>query len=374
MSAEAHDEQPPVGDDRAADETQRAHASASHRSELRTTVAMIAVATLSALVYVWLTPDGPNRGVLPALLAIPLTYSIAMGLLATPSFAARLRRGIGGLVIVSTTLAWVTVWVALDGGATSPLNAMYLLPLCLAIANAPRATAIICGMVAGGHLLGSAIAGPLLSSASIVWVAQFTLAGLATSWVANARIDQRRQLRTLAEELERLATHDPLTRVLNRRGFAASVDDLLRGVETGAPTAVLVADLDHFKHVNDQHGHAVGDEVLVEAARAINGAVRHGDLVARTGGEEFAIVLLDADQQVAETVAERVRDAVASCHPSIQVSASIGIAMAADDHLDISQVHLTADQAMYRAKDAGRDRVEIDALTHVATSPAGSRG
>ena len=358
--AAAADAGPAAGTERS--EADRSETSARHLAELRATVTMIAVATISALSYVWLTPDGPNRGTLSILMAIPLTYGIAFGVVGTPGFATRLRRGIGGLISVGTTMAWVTAWIALDGGATSPLNALYLLPLCLAVANAPKATAAICVMVAVGHLVGSAIAGPLLSSASIVWVAQFTLAGLATSWVANARIDQRRQLRTLADELERLATHDPLTRVLNRRGFSASVDDLLRGAETGAPTAVLVADLDHFKHVNDRHGHAVGDEVLVEAAHAISGAVRQGDVVARTGGEEFAIVLLDADREVAETVAERIRAAIAACHPTVSVSASIGIAMAGDDSIDISALHLTADRAMYRAKDGGRDRIETAEL------------
>jgi diguanylate cyclase (GGDEF)-like protein len=162
-------------------------------------------------------------------------------------------------------------------------------------------------------------------------------------------------------ELARLALLtrlDPLTGLLNRRGLAAvqppEVSEALVG-------SVICADLDHFKEVNDRHGHAVGDRVLLVVAEVLGRAVRRGDLVARTGGEEFVIVLPGAPLAAAMRIAESARAALAAtdidnASGNVRVTASFGVAerRAPESHDDAV---MRADAALYAAKRAGRNRV-----------------
>jgi diguanylate cyclase (GGDEF)-like protein len=126
---------------------------------------------------------------------------------------------------------------------------------------------------------------------------------------------------------------------------------------------MLMVYIDHFKRLNDTHGHAAGDEVLREVAGAIAGSLRAADTPVRYGGEEFAVVLRRASQEQAIEVAERIRSAVAGLAPSVlgegaRVSVSVGLAMAGEEE-DVVTVIERADQALYRAKRRGRDRVEV---------------
>jgi diguanylate cyclase (GGDEF)-like protein len=156
--------------------------------------------------------------------------------------------------------------------------------------------------------------------------------------------------------LARLSRVDPLTGVLNRR--ALDVDGA-----AAAPRAVAMVDIDHFKRVNDAHGHAAGDVVLRHVADLIASSMRAGDEVIRYGGEEFLLVLPDIDRATAARVAERARSAVAST-PSvigdlvIGVTLSVGVAERRDGESRDSLIS-RADGALYRAKELGRDRVEV---------------
>lgn len=165
------------------------------------------------------------------------------------------------------------------------------------------------------------------------------------------------------EEAERESHLDALTGLPNRRYF----DELLaimgpRRRETDS-LAVLMADVDHFKRLNDRHGHAAGDEVLREVAGAIARTLRAEDTPVRYGGEEFAVILRRASAPQAADVAERIRQAVADLGPSstgvdAPVTVSVGVAVAGEED-EMSTVIERADQALYRAKRRGRDRVEI---------------
>ena len=166
------------------------------------------------------------------------------------------------------------------------------------------------------------------------------------------------------QRLSHLATHDPLTGLANR---AALVDDLTRalhaGRRAGRLVAVLMLDLDHFKLVNDSLGHAVGDQLLKAAARRLDDLVRSGDLVARLGGDEFVIVMRDlADSSEALRVALRIvesfRVPINAAGHEMVTTASVGLAIASE-HADTETVLSEADTALYRAKDAGRDRVSL---------------
>jgi len=163
-------------------------------------------------------------------------------------------------------------------------------------------------------------------------------------------------------ELQRLAAFDPLTEVLNRRAFMEFARrELSRARRSQEPCTLLMLDLDHFKRVNDEHGHAVGDRVLVECAAALRAALRAADLIGRYGGEEFCVLLPRTGLEEALETAERLRAAVAA-RPlgglERSLTVSIGAApCATQDPLSLDAAFARADEALYRAKARGRDRV-----------------
>jgi two-component system, cell cycle response regulator len=171
-----------------------------------------------------------------------------------------------------------------------------------------------------------------------------------------------------------LALTDPLTGLYARRYGEAHLDELIDRVnQDGASAAVLYFDIDHFKQVNDTHGHDAGDDVLRELAARTRHSVRSVDLAARWGGEEFLVVMPETDLANAAAVAERLRLAVANepftvkaSGAKLGVTISIGVAaaIAGGDHRD--QLLKRADDALYRAKSAGRNRVIIRSAIHDA--------
>lgn len=169
--------------------------------------------------------------------------------------------------------------------------------------------------------------------------------------------------RRLNRQLKRLSETDMLTGLLNRRALLDRAKVLFRRADaTGEDLAVLLFDVDHFKVVNDTHGHAVGDEVLVGVAREIEKLLRPGDAFARIGGEEFAIILRRVDFIEALQLAEAMRTHLSSCHvqatQAISVTASFGLTLRpARSGLDWDAVFRLADQHLYAAKHSGRNRV-----------------
>jgi diguanylate cyclase (GGDEF)-like protein len=167
----------------------------------------------------------------------------------------------------------------------------------------------------------------------------------------------------LEGELRRLATTDPLTGLNNRRAFLDKADALLehcRRYQNGC--GVLMIDIDHFKTVNDRHGHAVGDAALRAAGNAIIAALRDADVVGRMGGEEFAVLLPNASPQGTRDTAERIRQAIAGISlplnhgDTLRFTASLGVASFQPPQQTLAQLLAQADQALYRAKAEGRNR------------------
>lgn len=170
----------------------------------------------------------------------------------------------------------------------------------------------------------------------------------------------RHRLDTALMRAQELATHDELTGLLNRRGMKESLPVMFgRHVELGC-LAVLVCDLDHFKHVNDRWGHAGGDEVLRLVGQVIRRTVRAGDLTVRLGGEELAVLAAVAHPEEAMIVAERLRVGVQrACRPW-SATMSIGVAVSepgADPVVCFDSLLRDGDDRLYRAKQAGRNRV-----------------
>ncbi|HEY6556160.1 MAG TPA: diguanylate cyclase [Polyangiaceae bacterium] len=165
----------------------------------------------------------------------------------------------------------------------------------------------------------------------------------------------------LEQQLRELATRDPLTGLWNRRQFMELAEREVKRVSRAeARLALCTLDADHFKRVNDAHGHAAGDRMLIAIARAAESVLRGSDVLARVGGEEFHVLLPDTDADGAEAVAERMRHAIAAVNVTengctIRPTVSIGVAVhrAGDD---IESLMRRADDALYRAKQQGRNR------------------
>jgi diguanylate cyclase (GGDEF)-like protein len=189
-------------------------------------------------------------------------------------------------------------------------------------------------------------------------IALSTYAAHAAIALANAR---------LLEQLERQASEDPLTGLANPRGFQqACAVELARARRNGVPVALIMLDLDHFKAINDAHGHPYGDEVLCMIAEVLRSSVRPHDPVARLGGEEFAALLLGASPQEAFEVAERMRTAIAALPARLSLSTSVGIAVRNGEGPVPYQTLLEeADEAMYAAKRNGRNQTSLRAAREV---------
>lgn len=173
--------------------------------------------------------------------------------------------------------------------------------------------------------------------------------------------------------LQQISLTDPLTGIGNRRFFDQRLEEeCARAVRNGRPLVMLLVDIDHFKQVNDAHGHAIGDNVLRAVATRIRAELRTADILARYGGEEFTVLLPDTQITPALDIAERIRAVVESTgtdlfgNPIPPVTVSIGIASVEElltepDPLQLAtHLEATADASMYRAKQSGRNRVEHD--------------
>lgn len=172
------------------------------------------------------------------------------------------------------------------------------------------------------------------------------------------------RVREQNRELQRLSRIDPVMQVPNRPHFeTVAALELARFHRTGCPASMLLVDVDHFKVINDRHGHVVGDLVLKRIAAILREAVREIDLPARYGGDEFAVLLVDTDGIHAQRVAERLRREVAelafASQPGLACSLSIGIAEVANSHTTLDAWVQAADAALYRAKAQGRNRIDL---------------
>ncbi len=176
-------------------------------------------------------------------------------------------------------------------------------------------------------------------------------------------------LQKAQQALEREASRDSLTDLWNRRAILALLKrEMARSEREGRPIAAVMVDVDHFKKINDRIGHLAGDEVLLEVTRRVASTLRSSDVLGRIGGEEFLIILYPGEEKTAVEVMERARRACASRPVSIEagdfeVTVSLGAAVAdVVNDVDLATLLKTADDALYRAKNNGRNRSEVEVV------------
>lgn len=279
----------------------------------------------------------------------------------------RIRVSAGLLLALPATFYALVLGIVPDGDVAR-LAGYAFIPFLLVAALSVFPFTLVESLAAGVALLW------LLAFAQRVDGSWLTPAGLEGIWLlasllAVSLAANHFQL-SLLMRVYRQATHDPLTGLFNRGALTLHLEKLQawrqQQGETAPACSVLMMDIDHFKRINDTHGHSVGDLVLAEFARVVSDQTRAEDCVARYGGEEFVVLLVDADVARGGRVAERIRLAVEAHHfpdhdhQRVPVTTSIGVARLGERETP-QQALERADAALYRSKAQGRNRV-----THAA--------
>lgn len=222
--------------------------------------------------------------------------------------------------------------------------------------------AALLARAASGVLFGSSIEVDLDRPGSLGVVFAALIGGLLLNLVLILGIHD-----LSIRKLEKLAGSDGLTQLPNRRHFEEQLErEWRRAQRSGEPFTVILCDIDEFKAVNDAYGHDAGDRLLQEVAVRLGAAVRREDLVARYGGDEFAVLLPGADQDLAAAIAERIRAGIAeasfSLLPEVEahVTVSLGVAARDSETRDPDVLVVQADRALYRSKRRGRNLVSGD--------------
>ena len=301
----------------------------------------LAVAFLASIPWIGVAPIG-------LLLVAVLLYKPVTSRLAT---SARPEYLIAATVVNAQLL--LGIGVAITGGPHSPAIPMLLLPLVTLPARF-SSRGVYAGLAATIVILLASTVG--VDPAAFADDPTFTLTGLA---IAIGLTAFTHTLMRVEMEQRSDSVLDPLTGLLNRKALGARFEEIAQQASLGGGSVCLLAcDLDHFKQINDVHGHDRGDSVLQEAAYVMRKHMRSFELVYRMGGEEFLIVLPDASLAQGLEIAERVRAAVESSRPcGLPVTVSIGVAAASGDGVVFDSIFQAADAALYEAKRSGRNRV-----------------
>jgi diguanylate cyclase (GGDEF)-like protein len=274
---------------------------------------------------------------------------------ADPAFAARNFAVLDVALAIQTALTSWLLWRSDDVATRLPRLAMSGFLIVYSLTETARFV-----LVCAAQHVPPGIASRVESFSYVIYLITSSATPLAFIWLLNAR---------LLSDLKRQSILDPLTQLLNRRGLQqVSERELPRSERAGLSLALAVADIDHFKRLNDTYGHTAGDVILREIARLLEASVRRGDAVARMGGEEFVLLLPDTDTESAVTLVERLRETVESHvfvvrEIAIHITMSFGVTLSRGrTGLSLESLVDEADTSMYAAKRAGRNRTRMHEL------------
>lgn len=292
-----------------------------------------------------------KTSMMPPLEGSPARY--ALGTLVTQQLRVLLERRAIRIAVVGALLATASLFTFLPSGSGEDAEWMFIIPVAVA--------AIAAGLKEGLFvaLLACGLAGLYAASTPtgfedkvellITFASRFALYGIIAS-VLGAFAEAHYSVQ---DHLRQLATLDPLTKVSNIERFHHEIRLL---DAAGMPYAVLITDLDDLKALNDSHGHQAGSAAIQTMANVLRRVVRTTDLVARFGGDEFVVILRDADRVGAQIVMNRVSsmlgDEVLPTAPDVKLSVSMGVALAGEDGATPEELLAAADQAMYAQKRA----------------------
>jgi diguanylate cyclase (GGDEF)-like protein len=304
----------------------------------------LACATLG--VWIWITWSHPHRLFMVGILVVALVTSAGIGALPREAIVYSRWREPFFLAWSLADIVCIGVLAGADGGTHSPTLLVLFVTLVFAALSYPLQSVVIVAVVSLLEAFALAGHSPQLDTGYVfMFLSSLALTGLLCVWQAMIHQKQR-------ADLARLSRADHLTGCLNRRGFEERLEsELRRAAYDGSPVGLVQLDLDDFKAVNDEHGHAAGDELLCWVVRAAGGVLRPADALGRLGGDEFAAVLPGADQTEAEHVAERLRAALAE-----RIGTSAGTAAFPVSAQDLEGLLRVADARLYDDKRGRRTR------------------
>jgi len=344
----------------------------THRQDIMITILMLTGSVVITGLSLWdiLYASGPHWGNITTLsigLLAAISYNIAL-LTSKTSLATTL------LMMIFLHFFWL---ITCDVELTGLLWCIVLLPLFFFLLGYKRGGVLVLMLFLASALIlfrpeWFALDTSYSSSASY----RFLLAYLVLFWVSflveYIRFQTRLRLREAKDYLNIQAKTDELTGLSNRRGFKQYLGEVEQRTEIRDSFAVIVGDLDHFKQINDQYGHEVGDFVLREIAKALKSLVRSEDLIVRWGGEEFLLLLVDTDLNGAQILAEKIRQTISSTHYSTdQGKLAVSMSLGVDAQKVGGDLYATlgaADRAMYEAKRRGRNCV-VTSNADIAEAP-----
>jgi diguanylate cyclase (GGDEF)-like protein len=301
---------------------------------------LMLAAALAAAAYAAATWGEPDRLAVAALIGAMAVWAIAPLILGAERVAHSPRREALFLGWSVGTVALVASLAIADGGAHSPFALLFFLPIAFAALSYPLPSVVAIGALDVLTFVTVGLAGGNASQPSLAFFAScLAITALLCAWEA---LDHERQRSALA----RVSRADSLTGCLNRRGFEERLEaEIDSSTRSGGTLGLVVLDLDHFKSVNDTHGHAAGDELLCWTVERAGETLRPMDSLGRIGGDEFAVLLPGAGPAETREVAQRVSDALAERAP-----VSAGVASFPVSGSDLDTLHRAADADLYAAK------------------------